>query len=188
MARHEWSRSGALVALLAITVLGCGGGGGGGGPTDPPMPVPTFGSATFEVAGAGLDEQASYGPTNLVFCRTGAAAGWADLWIRLAEQQASNGDGGPHLDIDVCSLGDGGDFEPMNPSAAACGGDKTFDIFWHARDGGVFANSSMAPSCSLEITRNGTELSGVFRCRDLPEMGGARRLDRLDGDFRCTMT
>lgn len=173
--------------VAALLPLGCGGGGGGGGPTSPPPPAPNPAVASFTVSGAGGDQVISYvdGP-NLVFCRR--AAGWADLWIRLAEQRSANGDDGPHVDIDVCNDAGGGAFTPIDPQAAQCGGGKGFDIWWHDNAANAYANEAQAPQCSLALIANGNQLEGAFSCRGLAEQGGAGRVDVLDGTFRCTVT
>lgn len=188
MPRAGWTRDAALLAVLAATIHGCGGGGGGGGssPTGPPMPTPAFGSASFEVVGAGQDEAVRYDDAmNLVFCRTGAGAGWADLWIRFAEQKAADGENGPHLDIDVCSPDAGGSFSPQDPMEASCDGDPTFDIWWHGAGGETFVNRAGAPSCTLQLSRSGTTLSGFFDCRGMERVGGASAVDVLGGSFEC---
>lgn len=171
------------VALAAWVIAACGGGGGGGGPTSPPPPTSGSGSATFRLAGAGLDQTISYGGGNLVFCRRNA--GWADLWIRLAEQAAGDGEAGPHLDIDVCNHASGGTFAPMDPQAARCGAGQTFDIWWHGASD-VFVNGLASRSCSLTLMRSGTRLSGTFACQGMAHFAGANRtLDVLDGSFQC---
>ena len=173
------------LAVLGL-VAGCGGGGGGSSPTDPPMPTPAFGSARFELAGAGYDGTVSYDDgVNLVFCRTGAAAGWADVWIRFAESAAGDGEAGPHLDLDLCEVGDGGVFTPKDPMAARCDGGKTFDAWWHGGNGDTFVNRVSAASCSLDLDRSGGVMSGTFECRDLRELNGSRSLDLLGGSFEC---
>lgn len=177
----------ALGLAIAVTASGsCGGDGGGGGPTaPPPPPAAPPGSAGFTLAGAGEDGQISYtGGSNLVFCRR--QGGFADLWVRFAEQAAGNGENGPHLDIDVCNPGDGGTFTAMDPQAAACAGGQTFDIWWHGQSA-VFVNTVASPSCSLTMMRTGTRLSGTFSCLGMAEFGGGNRsIDVLDGSFECT--
>ncbi len=188
MARDALRGTWPLAAALALGITGCGGGGGGGGesPTGPPMPAPAFGSARFDVVGAGQDDTVAYDDaTNLVFCRTGTAAGWADLWIRFAEQKAADGENGPHLDLDVCAPGDGGSFAPKDPMEASCDGDPTFDVWWHGADGETFVNTAGAPSCTLQLSRSGTTISGFFDCRDMARVGGAGSVDVLGGSFEC---
>lgn len=188
MRRENPSRGGRLALLVGTMVVvigGCGGGGGGGGsPTSPPPPMPNPAFGSFQLSGAGHDGVVSYSSgANLVFCRRGA--GWADLWIRFAEQAAGNGENGPHLDIDLCNPGDGGAFTPMDPQAASCGGGKTWDIWWHG-GGDTFFNAPNPQSCSLSLMRDGNLLTGAFSCRGLVELGGGRTLDVLDGSFRCS--
>ncbi|HSL85141.1 MAG TPA: hypothetical protein VLF66_20395 [Thermoanaerobaculia bacterium] len=175
-----------LLGVAAAATGACGGGGGGGGPTSPPPPTVNPGVASFRLVGAGYDETVSYGGgTGLVFCRR--AGGFADLWLRFAEESAANGENGPHLDIDLCNPGGGGTFDPMDAQAGVCPGGQTWDVWWHS-DGDTFVNPAMAPGCTLTLTRSGSELSGTFSCRGMVELGGAGRLDLLDGTFRCTET
>lgn len=174
-----------LWLVVALLSSACGGDGGGGSPTSPPPPTPNPAGASFRLSGASGDQVISYtdGP-NLVFCRR--AAGWAHLWVRMAAQRSANGEGGPHIDIDLCNDAGGGAFRPMDPRLARCGGDKTWDIWWHDGAGAAFTNAADAPGCELRITANGSELQGSFSCRDLSEQAGARTVDVLEGFFSCT--
>jgi len=178
-----WRRwiEGLVPAIALAATLACG--GYGGSPTASSTPQATQASATFRLVGGGQDGTITYtnGP-NLVFCRQ--EAGFADLWIRFAAQTAANGQNGPHLDIDVCNLGDGGTFSPMNPQAATCGAAKTFDIWWHGGSD-VFVNSATSPACTLTVTRDGTRLSGTFGCQGLGEVDGTRSVAVLEGSFQC---
>jgi hypothetical protein len=141
-------------------------------------------SASFQLAGAGYDEVVSYSSgSNLVLCTQDA--GFADLFIRFAEQVAGNGENGPHLDIDLCNLGDGGTFAARDPQVPSCGDGQTWGVFWHDA-GATFLNQADAPSCSFVLTRSGSTLSGTFSCPDLVELGGNRTLDVLAGSFQCT--
>jgi hypothetical protein len=166
---------------VAAVIGACG--GGGGSPTSPTPPMVDRSFASFRLEGAGYDDELSFanGP-NLVFCRRSGT--FADLWIRFAEQPGANGENGPHMDIDVCNPA-GGTYQPMDPQSATCAGGRTFDMFWHG-DGTVFVNPTLSMSCSLDLVRNGSELSGNFRCRGMGELGGGGTLDVLAGRFRCT--
>lgn len=172
-----------LVVVLLTVVSGCS----GDGPTAPstPSPNPALNSASFEISGAGQDRRVGYDSSrNTVFCSRNA--GWASLWIRLAEQASANGENGPHIDIDVCNHSGGGTFSSQDPRLASCGGGKTFDIFWHAGDGSSFANQPTGGGCVLQFMQNGTRLGGTFQCRGLAEQGGTRTVDVLNGSFECT--
>lgn len=172
-----------LTAVLVTIVSGCG----GDGPTAPstPSPNPVSNVAGFEISGAGQNQRVGYNSSrNTVFCSRNA--GWASLWIRLAEQTAANGENGPHIDIDVCNHSGGGTFVSQAPQLASCGGAKTFDFFWHPGDGSTFANQPVGSGCMLQFTQNGTRLSGTFQCHGLAEQTGTRTIDILDGSFECT--
>ena len=179
---HHWT----VVFLLGtVATIGSACNGSGGSPTSPPPPTAASASASFRLAGADHDEVVSYtSRSNLVFCRK--AAGWADLWVRLAEQPTGDGGGGPYIDIDLCNVDQSGTFAAMDPSAAACGTDPTFDIWWHHGPGEIFSNGLGSQGCTLSLARNGSRLSGTFSCRGLAEVGGNRTLDVLDGSFECT--
>lgn len=173
----------AVVAAGVVLTAGCGGGGGGGGtPTNPPPPVPE--SASFRLMGGGQDGAVSYTDgQNLVLCSLNA--GFADLFIRFAEQPGANGENGPHLDIDLCNHQNGGVFAPRDPQVPSCPGGPSWGVFWHGADGTTFVNRVNAPSCTLNLARDGARLMGTFRCLDLRELGGNRTVDLLDGSFEC---
>ena len=118
-----------------------------------------------------------------VFCSTDA--GFADLWIRFAADDAANGENAAHIDIDVCNYQGGGSHSPLDPSSPSCGGGKTFDIFWHDEAGGVFSNEANAKSCELVIEDGGDSLEGTFSCPGLSSGNGAGTVDILGGAFRC---
>lgn len=173
-----------LTAVLVTLVSGCGG-GGGGGPTEPSTPPTALNAASFEIFSGGQTRRLGYDSSrNTVFCSRNA--GWASLFIRLAEQTAANGENGPHVDLDLCNHTGGGTFTPQDPQLASCVGGKTFDIFWHPGDGSTFANQPVAGNCMLQFTQSGTRLTGTFACRGLAERGGTRTVDVLNGSFECT--
>ncbi len=120
-----------------------------------------------------------------VFCSTDA--GFADLWIRFAADDAARGENAAHVDIDVCNYQGGGSHSPLDPSSPSCGGGKTFDIFWHDDTGNVFANGANASGCELVITDGGDSLEGAFGCPGLAELQGAGAVDILGGAFRCAV-
>lgn len=177
----SWTGGGFWLAAALLS----GGCGGSDSPTTP-TPTPNPALAGFRISGAEGDQMISYteGP-NRVFCSR--AAGWADLWVRMAEQRAADGENGPHIDLDLCNDSGGGAFSPMDPRAARCGAGKSWDIWWHDGSGGVYANTPQASDCALALSVNGNQLEGTFHCRGLIEDGGARTVDVLDGFFRCTV-
>ncbi len=136
--------------------------------------------ARFRVVGSGHDQAVAYtGGPNSIRCQRDA--GWADLWIRFAERPDRVGDAGPHLDIDLCSLGSGGTFTPMDPKAAKCPGGQTWAVWWHA-GGATFVSGADSQACSLTIVRKDTVLTGTFGCRGLADPGGSgSTLDVVDG-------
>ena len=170
---------------IFILTLGCDSDDNNQNPTGPPMPTVTPASASFRISGAGYDDAFAFDRgSNLVFCRQNA--GWADLWIRFAEEAAGNGEASPHIDIDVCNYADGGTFAPQDPNRASCDGSSTFDIWWHDGDL-VFVNEARSSPCSLSLSFDAAtnELMGSFSCSGLRERGGSRSLDILDGSFMC---
>ncbi|MEM7353109.1 MAG: hypothetical protein AAF657_20110 [Acidobacteriota bacterium] len=183
MKKNSLSLARLLAVVFLAAVFGCD---DDSNPTAPGTPqAPSFANGSFRVSGAGENRTYSFsnGP-NTVFCTRDA--GFASLFIRLAEQ-AGGGGNGPHVDMDLCNHAGGGDFGPKDPRNPSCGSAKTWNIFWHAADGSVFVNTANAPNCNLRIDQNGAELSGMFECRDLVEdSGGSRTLDILEGSFNCT--
>jgi len=141
-------------------------------------------SAAFRLAGAGYDERVQYvdGP-NLIFCRTDA--GFADLWIRLAQDTTADGEDGPHIDIDVCNYEGGGRFKPLDPANPSCGSAKTWDVFWHDGEGGVFLSQAGLARCELTLSDEPGSLEGAFACTGMVEMPEGRTLDLSGGLFRC---
>ncbi len=178
-------RSWLLLFLVAVTVFvtACG---GGSSPTSPTPPVTISESAAFRLLGAGYDETVSYGGANLILCTRNA--GFADLFVRFAEQRNGNGDSGPRIDLDVCGYEQGGSFVAMDPRAASCGGPRTFDIFWHDDGNVVYSNNLQSSPCQLDLTLSpdGRTLNGQFACAGLVDFNGsAQTLDVLDGSFQC---
>jgi|CXWL01.1.fsa_nt_gi hypothetical protein len=179
------SLSASLSFLVAVGFVACG--GGGGSPTAPPPPAPPSNVARFVVVAGGQSTTVNLDNTrNLVFCSRNA--GWASLFLRFAEQAAANGETSPHVDLDLCNHAGGGAFAPKDPTSTSCASGKTFDLYWHAADGSIFVNQPTAADCGLQITQNGTQLSGTFQCRDLVERNGTRRVDILEGSFECAET
>jgi len=172
--------------FLSGALLSCGGGGGGGGtPTSPPPPTTNPGFASFTVAGPGTSNQPvgySNDSGNLIFCRPNGVR-W---WVRLAAQRAADGEGGPHIDIDLCNYTGSGSYSPMD-FRASCPGVMAWDIFWHDGSGNAFVSQATSSPCQLGLTLNGRTLDGTFSCRGLLENGGTRTLDVLSGMFRCTI-
>ena len=176
------------LAMISLSGLLAACSSGSDGPTSPaPMPTPTptpaTGSATFQVTGGASAGTLSYtSADNFIQCTT--VAGWADSFLRFAEQPGANGEAGPHLDIDLCGSANSGGFTPKDPQLPACAGGQQFDIFWHGADG-VFTNTANDPGCSFTLTRTGNQLSGTFSCMGMVEFGGTRTLDVLNGTFQC---
>ncbi len=170
--------------LLSVALGGCD---SSSSPTAPrPAPMPVSGMGSFTITGSGGSEMFGYSEgMNTMFCTRNA--GWASLFIRIAEQSTNNGTDGPHLDIDLCNHQEGGTFTAKSPNDASCGEAKTWDVFWHAADGSVFANQAPAMGCTLEMDQTGNQLSGSFSCPQLVEIGGGgRRVDVVGGSFSCT--
>ena len=172
-----------MSVVLWGTLSACG---GGSSPTSPPLPMPIVESATFRLLGAGYDETVSYGGANLILCTRNA--GFADLFVRFAEQRAGNGDNGPRIDIDICGYDQGGSFVAMDPRAASCSGSRTFAMFWHDEGNVDYSNNVQSSPCQLDLTlsTDGRTLNGQFVCAGLVDFdGSAQTLDVLDGSFQC---
>jgi hypothetical protein len=140
------------------------------------------GTASFRLVDSAGSRTLEYGAGNLVFCRTTSAT---MVWIRFAESPANDGGAGPHLDLDVCHLGQGGTFAPMEARANPCPGGQTWAAWWHGGSGAVHANRAASTPCELRLEIEGTTLRGTFSCRGLVTEDGAGTVDLLDGRFEC---
>lgn len=140
------------------------------------------GTASFRLVDSAGSRTLTFGAGNLVFCRTTSAT---MVWIRFAESPANDGGAGPHLDLDVCHLGQGGTFAPMEARANPCPGGKTWAAWWHAGSGSVHANRAASTPCELRLEVEGATLRGTFSCRGLVTEDGAGAVDLLDGRFEC---
>lgn len=141
------------------------------------------GSARFVLVDSAGRRPMEYADANLVFCRTTSAS---MVWIRFADSPANEGNDRPHLDIDVCHLGAGGVFAPMEARARPCPGGQTWAAWWHDDSGSVYANRASSPACALHLEVDGAELHGTFSCQGLVTEDGTRSVDVLEGSFVCT--
>lgn len=92
----------------------------------PAEAVAVEGGARFVVRSDDASTEISYEtPDNLVFCR---ATSPTRLWIRLAEEAERDGQGGPHLDIDICDATTSATFAPMTARANPCPGEGVPEI------------------------------------------------------------
>ena len=107
-------------------------------------------------------------------------------WIRFASSRENEGNDGPHLDIDVCALSDGGSFRPMNARAQPCPGGKTWGVWWHESATQAFATHVNSSPCQLEVVVEPTRLRGTFACHGLSNNDNSQRIDLLDGRFEFT--
>jgi hypothetical protein len=141
------------------------------------------GNARFAIVDSAGSRSISYSAeVNLVFCRQSTSN---MTWIRFAELRENNGGDGPHLDIDVCFLSDGGVFRPMEARAEPCPGGKTWGVWWHESTTRVFATHATSSPCELRIALEPSRLTGTFSCRGLSNDDGTETVDLLDGHFEC---
>ncbi len=152
------------------------------GAADTP-PTGPFGAFTILEGASKKDFAWSPGAGQLVFCKKQSDG---PLWIRFAEQTASDGENGPHVDIDVCGSASG-DYAPMDGSSGGCSGAKTFDVWWHPNGTSAYTNRADASPCKLTLTASGSALAGTFACTPLVSEGGAK-VSIAAGSFRCTVT
>ncbi len=149
----------------------------------PSESVEVEGKAHFTVSSGDRSIELRYAtPGNLVSCRTTSGS---MVWIRLAEEPRDDGQGGPHLDIDVCNITVPQTFSPMLARGQPCPGGQTWAIWWHDGRGGVFANGTTSTDCVLRLEARNELLLGVFSCRGLegPDVEG--HVDVLEGGFEC---
>lgn len=162
--------------LLLLAAWGCAG-------VDAADPEGDY--AHFRVSEGGVERILTFGgEDHLVMCTRDA--GWADLWVRFAGDTARMGGDVPHLDMDLCRLGDGGEFTPHDREALNCDAGKRWIAWWH-EDGATFVNPPDASPCTLSLALDGDQLTGTFACRGLAELEGDRRVDLEEGAFRCTV-
>lgn len=182
MPATPFTRAWICCLVLTATLVGCD----DSNPVLPsPTPMPSSGSASFAISGAGQDQMYSFvNGSNTVLCTRNA--GWASLFIRFAEQSTGGGTSGARLDMDLCNHAGGGTFSAKDPNSTVCGSAQTWDVFWHAADGSVFANQAGAMGCTLQISEVGSQLNGSFDCRGLVEQGGSRTVDVTTGVFNCS--
>jgi hypothetical protein len=121
---------------------------------------------------------------NLVFCRQPSPS---MTWVRIDQSPENNGGEGPHLDIDICFLSDGGTFRPMEARAQPCPGGKTWAVWWHETATRVFATPATSSPCELQVAVERPRLTGTFSCRGSISNGGTESIDVLQGHFECTL-
>ena len=152
------------------------------GPTAQAHPLNT---ARFTVVSEGQRTEVQLDAnTGLVFCRTTSEQ---MTWVRLATSAENDGSDSAHLDIDLCNLPPTGALEPMIARAQPCPGGATWALWWHAEDGGVFANDASSTSCTLTVETEGNQLQGRFSCLGLSDDSGTGRIDIVDGYFECDL-
>lgn len=105
------------------------------------------------------------------------------LWVRLAEDAASGGDQGPHLDIDVCGYEGTGAVTAMDPYGGGCTGAAGWDVWWHELQFSSFVNTADADPCTLQLNVVGDVLYGSFEC--VPLILGDEQLELRNGEFAC---
>jgi hypothetical protein len=142
------------------------------------------GTASFVLGDSTGRRRLEFGDGNLVFCRSTSAT---MTWIRLAVSPVKDGADGPHLDIDVCHLGAGGEFAPMEARAQPCPGGRTWAAWWHDGTAAVYANRASAAPCTLVLTVEAEQVRGTFSCRGLVTADGRGSVDLLDGRFDCVV-
>jgi hypothetical protein len=117
------------------------------------------------------------------------------VWIRLATKAESKGNGGPHLDLDVCRLTDGSDgytVMPPGQHGSRCRAEPGFAIWWHDSEAAFvspIAGHTPATPCELELVREADDwLSGEFACDPLYAVTDASvGPGVLEGSFRCLL-
>ena len=138
-------------------------------------------TASFRLTGNGYNDTFNYNSTdNLIFCRlTGS-----DMWIRLAQDKAANGENAPHIDIDICNYAGAGTYMPVDPQNRPCPAGLLWDIFWHDGDK-VYSNQADSSPCELTLTLDGDTLTGVFNCNDVILFEGDEIIEITQGSFTC---
>ena len=171
-----------------IILMGGAGMAPGGSPPAPaacaPSGTPAVGSATFTIVDGTGSREMEFGEGDLVFCRTTSPT---MVWIRFAGSRENDGNDVPHLDIDVCHLGHGGVFTPMEARAQPCPGGPTWGIWWHEGPALAYANRGNSSPCELRLEVEEARLVGTFSCHGLVTEDGASTIDIVDGRFTCDL-
>jgi len=106
------------------------------------------------------------------------------LWVRLAVQTASDGNYDTHVDIDICNYGGTGTHAEHNPMGQQCNG-PTFGFWWHPTPNLSWVNAQTG--CTLELTDNGSDLTGTISSCPLTQQPGTAPGEVTDLTFRCVV-
>ena len=135
--------------------------------------------AEFNLSGDGYNENIKYNSAdNLIFSKLSGK----DMWIRLAADKNSNGEDGPHIDIDICNYAGSGDYSPIDPQLRPCPAGLLWDIFWHDGDK-VYSNQANSSPCKLTLKLDGDVISGTFNCSQVVRFEGSETIEITRGTF-----
>ncbi|MBN4050235.1 hypothetical protein JYT28_00605 [Desulfobulbus sp. AH-315-M07] len=170
---------------------GVGGGGGSGGSSSSSSSAGVGGGTpdnlggTFQIIKEGVTQTFDYrlDAGELIYCKHYTELGNL-LKVRLAEDFASEGDSGPHLDIQVCAYDGSGTVPVRDPYGGGCTAVAGWDVWWHEIQFSSWVNTVNATPCTLELSlANSGVLSGSFEC--VPLTKGNDVLELRNGSFSC---
>jgi len=155
------------------------------GPVEPPE---TCEYGRFSAAGDVSGDYDWTNEANLVSCTEREDV---EAWlIRLAEDPASSGTVGLHLDLSLYLYDEEGDYLP-HPYPQWPPDPRTFDLFLRLPSGAPhYANVPTSTDCATTVTYADAEwIAGTFECKGLVYFGAApdlgRTVDLTDGAFCC---
>jgi len=154
-------------------------------PVDPPE---TCEYGRFHAAGDVSGDYDWTNGANLIRCTEREdVEGWL---IRLAEDPASDGTAGLHLDLSLYFSDAEGDYLPL-PYPQWPPDPRTFDLFLRLPSGAPhYANVPTSTDCATKVTyADALWIAGTFQCSGLVYFGAApdlgRTVDVADGAFCC---
>lgn len=155
------------------------------GPVEPPE---TCGYGRFRAAGDVSGDFDWTDEANLVRCTEREdVEGWL---VRLAEDPASDGTAGLHLDLSLYLYDGEGNYLPL-PYPQWPPDPRTFDLFLRSPSGAPhYANVPTSTDCATTVTYADAQwIAGTFQCSGLVYFGAApdlgRTVDVGDGAFCC---
>ena len=110
------------------------------------------------------------------------------MWIRLAQNKASNGESGPHIDIDICNFSGTGVYRIMDPQQRPCDDDAgpIWDIWWHT-EGEIYANTLDSTPSELRLEVRENRLYGRFYAQKVKKFKGTSEIGIVDGVFESAI-
>lgn len=155
---------------------------------EPAEPPETCAYGRFQASGDVSGQYDWTSENNLVMCRKREdVEGWL---LRLAEDPASDGAAGLHLELNLYFYDEEGEYLP-HPYPQWPPEPRTFDLFLRLPSGAPhYVNVPSSTDCATTVTYADTQwIAGAFHCNGLVYFGAApdlgRTVDVGDGGFCC---